>query len=99
MIDATDNDHYTLQRCRNGRWVGNIDPTSADAVANCRRDLIRPLQITASDYDTAWIVGREFGRNAPSNHAVATYDKNSLRVHAFSLPADTISVLRLSGHI
>jgi hypothetical protein len=81
LIDATDNDHHTFQRCRDGRWVGNIDPTSADAVANCRRDLIRPSQVTAPDYDAAWVVGCELGGDTPPDHAVATYDENSLRVH------------------
>src|SRR5262249_9044556 len=85
LIDATDNDHRTLQRCRDGRWVGNIDPTSADTVANCRCDLIRPRWVTASDYDAAWIIGREFGCDAPPNHSVATDDENSLRVHSAHL--------------
>ena len=79
LIDATDYDRYTLQRCRDGRWVGNIDPASANAVANCRRDLIRPRQITASDHDAAWIIGREFGRDTSPDDAVATdEDQHSL---------------------
>jgi hypothetical protein len=44
-------------------------------------DLIRPPQVAAPDYDVAWVVGCEFGRDTPPDHAVATYDENSLRVH------------------
>jgi hypothetical protein len=88
LIDAADNDHHTLQRCRDGSWVGNIDPASADAVANCRCDLIRPPQVTAPDYDTAWVVGREFGRDASPDDAVPTYDENFSIVHALLFRPD-----------
>ena len=91
LIDAADHDCHALQRCRDGRWHGNVNLASASP-----RDQspLRPHSPALGyglrlRHNTAWVVGREFGRNAPSNHAVATCDKNSLRVHAFSLPANT----------
>ena len=53
---------------------GNINLATANPVTNRPCDLIRPRWVPASDYDTTWVVGGEFGRNAPPNHAVATDD-------------------------
>ena len=84
LTDATDHDRRALQRCGDGGWHGNVDPPSANAMTDRRRSLFRSRQGSASDHDTVRVVGREFGGNAPPDDAVATYDENSLSIHAVS---------------
>jgi hypothetical protein len=65
--------------------AGLTDATDHDRRAlHRRRSLFRSRQGSASDHDTIRVVGREFGGNAPPDDAVATYDENSLSIHAVS---------------
>ena len=75
LVDATDDGCNALQCARNGRWNGDVDMPSANAMADRGCGLVRPRLMAAGDDDTARMVRSEVGGYPPSDDAVAADDR------------------------